>query len=835
MHWLSSPPRQNPNDIQWAEVDMVAQRMRVLLLLAILLLLPLSGTTYGQNDKSAQPSEEKKEPPAAPSVAEIVPMATRLAERSAALESDLTKVFNFAGAEENLEKVGKNTERLIEELQTLKTAGNYGYDQLAEFRGEINREDDSLEKIIHSLTEAIDRTDLWKEEWLKESQKWKELKSSIARDAEFKSVASSFAKADKTINKTLDSISEKKKSLLALQQKAGNIESGLDSLGQEVNNLLLTMRGELWDRSADSMYSADYYSQFGAGLWEDIQEGFAKVSWPGRKFLQRQGWVFILQILLSIVLIVNILRRRSVLEQDERWRFIARRPFAAGIFTGFFALIFLYKTPPSTWRLALNLILMVPLARLLGGFIEKVWRKRVVYALAVFLIATWVLETFRLPLSLFRLYILITALVGMFLCLWRARESSRYQAPYLYIWALRLGSLIFLSVIIAEINGYSFLATHILESSLSTTFSVLAAWMLMLMARSALEWIIQSPPLRRLPYLQSKAEVIVGRSAILSDVLIGALFTTFILVIWRVYDSPGEAIQGVFGFGFMVGSRKITLGLVLGAAAVLYGSFLTSWAVQTVLMKGVFASRELQVGVRISIARLIHYGFVFVGFLLALVALGVHLRDITIIAGALGVGIGFGLQGIVNNFVSGLILLFERPIKVGDYIQLGELWAEIKKIGLRATVVETFDKSEIVVPNSDLVSYQVTNWTLSNRMARLIIPVGVEYGSDVPLVIETLIECATANPKVMTKPEPQVLFLKFGESSLDFELRVWILDIDERLVIISELHQEIDRRFRQAGLVIAFPQRDLHLRSVDASASSNLSGSNSMSDEDSSS
>jgi len=597
--------------------------------------------------------------------------------------------------------------------------------------------------------------------------------------------------------------------------------------------LLLAMRGELWSRSADSMFSSDYYSQFGAGLWEELQQGFGKVSLPERKFFQRQGWLFILQILLSVVLVVNILRRRSVLEQDERWRFIARRPFAAGIFTGFFAFNLFYTAPPSTWRLALSLVLMITLARLLGGFIEKVWRKRVVYVLAVFLITTWVLQTLRLPLPLFRLYIFITALGGMVLCLWRASESSRHQSPRLYIWALRLGGLIFLGVIIAEINGYSSLAAHLLKASLSSAFTVLGAWMLMLMARSALEWIIQSPPLRRLPYLQSKADVIVGRSALLTNVLIGALFTTFILVVWRVYASPAEAIQAVFGFGFMVGSRKITIGLVFSAAAVLYGSFLTSWAVQTMLMKGVFASRELQVGVRISIARLIHYGFVFVGFLLALVALGVHLRDITIIAGALGVGIGFGLQGIVNNFVSGLILLFERPIKVGDYIQLGELWAEIKKIGLRATVVETFDKSEIVVPNSDLVSYQVTNWTLSNRMARLIIPVGVEYGSDVSLVIETLMECAMANSKVMRKPEPQVLFLKFGESSLDFELRVWISDIDDRLVIISQLHQEIDQRFRQAGIVIAFPQRDLHLRSVDESTPSILPGSRSKSDADS--
>jgi small-conductance mechanosensitive channel len=536
--------------------------------------------------------------------------------------------------------------------------------------------------------------------------------------------------------------------------------------------------------------------------------------------LQKQGWLLVLQFFLSLGLTLSILRNRSFLEKDERWQFIAKRPLAAGIFLGFFSLMALYKTPPPTWRLAVNIIIIVALARLLGGFISNLWKRRLVYALAVILIATQVFQTLGVPLPLFRVYVFITATVAMCLCIWRGAESSRRKGSILYIWALRMGTLILLGVIIAEVGGYSVLAAYLLKSSLTTTFAVLAAWMLMLMARSTLEWIIQSPPLRKIPYLQSKANVIVSRSALLTNVLIASLFATFILVIWRVYDRPAEAIQGVFGFGFMVGSRKVTLGLILTAAAFLYGSFLISWAVQILLMKGVFSRREMQVGVRISIARLIHYGFVFVGFLLALVALGVHLRDVTIIAGALGVGIGFGLQGIVNNFVSGLILLFERPIKVGDYIQLGEQWAEIKKIGLRATVVETFNRSEIVVPNSDLVSNQVTNWTLSNRIARIIIPVGVEYGSDVPLVIKTLMESAMASSKVLRMPEPQVLFLRFGESSLDFELRVWISDIDDRLVVISQMHQEIDQRFRQAGIVIAFPQVDLHVRSVEESPGS---------------
>jgi small-conductance mechanosensitive channel len=174
---------------------------------------------------------------------------------------------------------------------------------------------------------------------------------------------------------------------------------------------------------------------------------------------------------------------------------------------------------------------------------------------------------------------------------------------------------------------------------------------------------------------------------------------------------------------------------------------------------------------------------------------------------------------MVNNFMSGLILLFERPVRVGDYIEFDGKWAEIKTIGLRATIVQTLDLADVIIPNADLVSNQVTNWTLSNRRVRLTIPVGVAYGSDVPLVMETLKDCAKEDKRVTNYPPPQVLFLSFGQSSLDFELRVWVLDAEDRLSVRSALHQVIDRRFREAGIEIAFPQQDLHLRSVDDSIS----------------
>ena len=202
---------------------------------------------------------------------------------------------------------------------------------------------------------------------------------------------------------------------------------------------------------------------------------------------------------------------------------------------------------------------------------------------------------------------------------------------------------------------------------------------------------------------------------------------------------------------------------------------------------------------------------------MAISTLGFGITKLTIILSALGVGIGFGLQSIVNNFVSGLILLFERPVRVGDTIELGGKWAEIKRIGIRATTVKTLDEADVIIPNSELITNQVTNWTLTNRLVRLTIPVGVAYGSDLPLVMETLAACSKAHEMVADFRPPQVLFLSFGESSLDFELRVWVTDADHRLEVMSALHQDIDRRFREKNIEIAFPQQDLHLRSLDES------------------
>jgi small-conductance mechanosensitive channel len=193
-------------------------------------------------------------------------------------------------------------------------------------------------------------------------------------------------------------------------------------------------------------------------------------------------------------------------------------------------------------------------------------------------------------------------------------------------------------------------------------------------------------------------------------------------------------------------------------------------------------------------------------------ALGVGTTSLAVAFGALGIGLGFGLQSIFNNFMSGLILLFDRSIEVGDILEINGQWGFIEKINVRSTIVRTYDNSALIIPNSEILSTQVTNWTFRDARVRRKINIGVAYGTDVRLVEKTLYEIAEKHPRVMTNPAPMVLFSDFGASSLDFTLMVWTL-LDYGLKTETEIRFEIDRIFAEKNIEIPFPQRDLHIRS----------------------
>jgi len=181
---------------------------------------------------------------------------------------------------------------------------------------------------------------------------------------------------------------------------------------------------------------------------------------------------------------------------------------------------------------------------------------------------------------------------------------------------------------------------------------------------------------------------------------------------------------------------------------------------------------------------------------------------------ALGVGIGFGLQEIVANFISGLIILFERPIRVGDVVTIGDRDGTVTKIRIRATTLRDWDGKELLVPNKEFITGRLLNWTLSDPQTRLVIPVGIAYGSNVELALRILMDVVSNHPAVLEDPEPSVLFLGFGDSSLNLVARCFVGRMDQRMPTTSDLHRAIDNAFKEAGIVIAFPQRDMHLDAV---------------------
>ena len=756
----------------------------------------------------------------APDLADIIPLAAKLSGHLATLENKVTGVLDVSEFERKYTKIEANLKSPTAQLQQIKDSKEGRFNKLVELREAIKRENRLFEEISKPLNEAIRQFGAWRNDWQAEKQRWNEWQSILLEDRDLDQLKPTFAKTMGTIDTALEIVLSQLKSMLAVQEKAGNIQAKIFALTAELDSLLLAARPGVRDIISPPMFSSRYVSQLESGLWYAVQKGLDAVSWPGSRFFARQGWVILFQGFISLFLCIAVYRNRPVLNDSKRWRFLAARPFSVGLFFGTIVaiLFFEYRGVPETWELLNMIVVGVSFVRLLGALNETSWKRQFVSGLIIVLIVTRLMYMISLPLPLFRIYTVLTALVGLLLCLWWARKSGRHKDPGFYSWSLRLGSFFFAFIIIAEIWGKQGLAEFLFISLIRSIATVLTFMLLMYMIRGVLEWVFRSSPLRRTTVLYRDTEAVIRRVALLMDVaLCGLVLLPAILTIWGVYDGLQGAMKGLLALGLNLGSQRITVGLVLVSAGILYGSFFMSWIVQKLLTDEVLARRRVETGARISIARLVHYVLIFGGFLLALLALGFDFTKLTIILSALGVGIGFGLQSVVNNFVSGLILLFERPVRVGDFIEVGEKWAEIKKIGLRATTVQTFDQSDMIIPNADLVHNTVTNWTLSTRRVRITIPVGVAYGSDVSLVMETLIACANASSNVAKTPAPQVLFLSFGDSSLYFELRAWITHAEKRLDVKSELHQEIDRSFREAKIEIAFPQQDLHLRSVDES------------------
>ncbi len=418
---------------------------------------------------------------------------------------------------------------------------------------------------------------------------------------------------------------------------------------------------------------------------------------------------------------------------------------------------------------------------------------------------------------------LFAALCGLLLAavLWVIHRGPQIRQAALSGWRAWLYSFFVVltgSILLSMLLGYESLAQFIGTHAVSTAGVLWVMYLLHLAAESlssvsvisgqAIDDDAEEDEDKDAPSLLTMRII----ASLFLDIAILAIGITVLLLLWRFdWVEVHSWIKAAF-FGFQFGPIRISLQSVLIALGVFALGLALTRFLQRWVTGRVFAGRKSDSGLHESV----RIGIGYLGFVLAALAgisyLGVDFSNLAIIAGALSVGIGFGLQSIFNNFVSGLILLAERPIKIGDYIRVGDEEGTVKKISVRSTEIETIHRQSVIVPNATLITDPVVNWMHLDKSCRLDLPVGVDYGTDMELLRSTLLDVARAQRGVLKHPPPVVHFAGFGDSSLDFELRVFLRDVRERIATSSALRFAMLQALRDAGISIPFPQRDVHFR-----------------------
>jgi small-conductance mechanosensitive channel len=399
-----------------------------------------------------------------------------------------------------------------------------------------------------------------------------------------------------------------------------------------------------------------------------------------------------------------------------------------------------------------------------------------------------------------------------------ARRDAEEHALPRALWLRAVGWLVLAAIAGALAFGYSGFAAF-LSVRVLVTVAVLGALYLLLVLTHALFVERLAAGTARGRAFAANLGVSPHRLGLIATLLSGGICLFLVLVALVLIVGPWEVTAGDFldtlrslAFGLRIGDFTISFGAVLTAAIILVVALVVTRLLQKWFERQLLPRTELEPSLQQSIAAIIGYIGVIVAIVLALSQLGIDLQKVALIAGALSVGIGFGLQAIVQNFVSGLILLAERPIRIGDWIVVKGEEGVVRRIRVRATEIETFERANVIIPNAEFISGAVKNWTYPDATGRIIVKVGVDYSNDPDKVQAALLACAAEHPKVLKYPEARALLVGFGENALEFELRAFVAQVNEGLFTRSDLHLAILKRFRAEGIAFPSPQYVLRTR-----------------------
>ncbi len=634
------------------------------------------------------------------------------------------------------------------------------------------------------------------------------------------------------IKQTQTLLEEKRGQLLTLQTRISEQETLInDTLAaiREVREEALT---HLFVKDSPAIWNAQKRSDSAGRMFTEAGGSYAAQFAALSEYAKRQTGGFILHAIIFLLLFAALVwarrRIRPLLEADAELEpafSVFQLPIAAALILSIMLSGWFYPQAPRILSSILGAAAIIPGIIYLRRILERPLFP-VLNALVIFYFIDQIrLITATLPL-LSRILFLAEMTGAIIFLVWFLRSknlSNKIEVRHQQIFTIVKKAIpfflgLFAVAFIANLLGYVSLSNVVGNSVLSSAYIALILYAAVQIVKSLLVFAFRVRPLSDLgiignyrPTIQAKVFRIINWIGLIAWFLLT-------LNLFSVRETVFGYFKDWLTAELVLGSIAISLSDVIIFVFTIWLAFAISRFVRFVLQEDIYPRVHLAGGVPYAVSTMLHYVILVAGFVLAIAALGFDLTKFTILAGAFGVGLGFGMQTIVNNFVSGLILLFERPVKVGDTVQLGEHQGDLNGIGLRASVLRKVDGSEVIVPNSKLISEEVINWTLSDQQRRIDINVGVAYGSEPEHVIELLTKIASAHEQILKTPPPRTLFVGFGENSLDFQLRAWTDDTERWIFIRSELAVGVHNILGEENIEIPFPQRDLNLKLVSPEA-----------------
>jgi small-conductance mechanosensitive channel len=611
--------------------------------------------------------------------------------------------------------------------------------------------------------------------------------------------------------------------VLNLQTQIAEQVAGCNRALAQIAELQQMTVGGIFTRENPPVWNADLWfrvkalqdrlPEIAASYWRDI---LLYVRDPSR----HMPWHVGIFIALSLVLLAA---RRQVGPSESAG---SRPSHATAVFDHVFAAALLVtlmvatapaSPVPITVKRLFQIAALVPIIVLTRRVVSPIVSP-VIYALAILFATDTVRRAVVGEPPMGQGILVLEAVTGIVVLGWLwvygARRAARGLGQTSALRRLVAGFILFALAIglIAAVFGYMPLARLTIPGIFAGGALALELYASVQVAMGVIAYALRLWPLRLLHMVQDHRDLLERRiyRLLLWLVAVGWLFRY--LDYLGLFDPAWSLATGFLTTRLERGSISTSVGDIAAFFLTLLGAYWLSTFIRFLLEEDVYPRTRIAAGQSYAVSNLLNYSILAIGFLVALGVLGLDLNKMTVLLGALGVGIGFGLQSVVNNFVSGLILLFERPIHVGDTVQVGNLQGRIRRIGIRASVVRTAQGAEIIVPNAQLITEQVTNWTLSDQLRRIDLPVGVNYGAEPKKVIELLETVAGAHPKVLQDPAPRGLFMSYGDSSINFELRAWTEQTNS-VQVHSDLTVAIYDAIYAVGMSFPFPQRDVHVLS----------------------